>query len=472
MPGTMHGRTEEMAELRQLAGVAASGRPQLVVLYGRRRTGKTFLLRRFLETLPSLNAAYHACSYLSPVEELRQALQSPAVAARLSGKAGGSVDELLTQLGQAAQDELLVVVLDEFPYLIRSDDRIAAAFQRFWDSLVESGAKLLLILTGSAISTMTSVVSSEGPLFMRPTKLIKLDPFDFPTTASFLGVTSASPFEAQRSVLEARAACGGYPLLLERWDVTQTAAVNLQRLGARPLDPLITMSSVLLLDLPDARGVRSVLTAIGRGVHKYAEIQARTDQRVDAALMTLSSGGYISAVVPIGSKEEKGTRKLYRIADDHLLFYFSIVDPYRQLFEASQGSAVLDGSVERWNALVQAAFERDCRAHAVSLVRAGDLPSGTLVGEWWVDKPEQAQVDVVGIDPLSRDWRFAGEVKWVSTFGPDKLRRFEESVRIAGPQGARAAKIIWVPQDGAVAFPRSAVRVETLSHLCSPESFR
>ena len=453
----MHGRTAELAALHRHAEVARSGKPQLVVLYGRRRVGKTFLLRRFLEQLDPAEGAYHACSYLSPTAELAAVLEEPALRTRHPVAPGETFGDYLDAIAESARDRLLVVTLDEFPYLLGADDHVVAAMQRFWDRIAETNTRLLLIITGSAISTMTRIVSSRGPLFARPTSLLQLHPFDFTTSASFLGVDTESAPQRQRAVLEARTACGGYPLLLERWNLDASAEQNLTALAAGPLDPLVAMSNVLLLDLPDARGVRSTLAAIGRGVHKHGEIQSRTDQRIDAALSTLISGGFVQSVQPIGSKEEKGARKQYRIADEHLLFSFAIIDPYRQLFEANQGDAVLAGSTTRWRSLVEAAFEREARDHALRLVRSGSLEAPTAVGEWWATSPKQCQIDVVGIDTMTGDWRFAGEAKWVKRFGTNDLRLFEDSVRLAGPIGANARRIVWVPDASALTLPTGSV---------------
>jgi uncharacterized protein len=464
-PPLMHGRAEEIQQLNEAASRAAAGNPQFVVLYGRRRTGKTFLLRRFLEQYDPDVGAYHACSYLSPTEELGTLLASPALAERVTIDLDASLDDQLNAIATAAQDQLLIVVLDEIPYLIEGSDRFPAALQKLWDRITDTSSRLMLVLTGSSIATMTKVVSSGGPLFMRPTKLMQLHPFNFATSASFLGVTSDSPRNEQRAVVEARAACGGYPLLLSRWDISKTGIHNVRALASNPLDPLVAMSSVLLLDLPDARGIKSTLTAIGRGVHKHSEIQSRADQRIDSALSTLQLGGYVTAETPIGTKEEKARqRKIYRIADEHLLFYFAMIDPYRQLFEASQGASVLEGSTPRWNSLVEATFERDARSDAVGMVQKGIVPHDTLVGQWWTDRPIQAQIDVVGVNARSGAWVLAGEAKWVPRFGTHEMKRLERAISVAGPQANNCQKAIWVPQTDVVEeSSRAGILIRSLS---------
>jgi ATPase domain predominantly from Archaea/Archaea bacterial proteins of unknown function len=423
-------------------------------MYGRRRTGKTFLLQQFLSELDAADGAYHACSYRSPADEMASLTAEPSIRSRIEQRHHESIDDYLDDLETAAENRLLVVVIDELPYLIEGLDRFPAALQKFWDRIATKKSHLMLVLTGSAISTMTTVVSSGGPLFMRPTKLMQIEPFDFSTSASFLGANSESSDADLRSVIEARSACGGYPLLLDRWDKHMSAEQNLIELASDPLGPLVSMSSVLLLDLPDARGVRTSLSMIGRGVHKQSEIQSKADQRVESALSTLVAGGYVRTHVPIGSKEDRSPgRKLFRIADEHLLFYFAIVDPFRQLFEANQGRAVLAGAGPRWANLVQSTFERDARQTAVRMVEKSVLPPGTVVGEWWTDRPEQAQVDIVGVDVQSGDWSFAGEAKWVERFGTHELQKFQRALATAGPVASTAVRSVWVPTKEALDIP-------------------
>lgn len=461
MKPEFYGREAELSALHECHRRTERGIPQLVVLFGRRRVGKTFLLQQFLSELSPRTGVYHACSYLSLEEELRAISRSLAGKARLpsdepSLARPGDLDAFFELLEHSATDEPLVVVIDEVPYLIQGTERFPAALQRFWDRLLTSGATnhLMIVLTGSAISTMTTVVSSGGPLFGRPSRLLRLDPFDLPTAAAFLGIDRDSPTTQHEAVVEARAACGGYPLLLREWDVTVRATANLMRLAAEPLAPLVAMSSVLLLDLPEARGIRAALSAIGRGAHKHSEIQNLANLRIDAALHTLQDGGFVRPQVSIDEKATKAAaKKLYLIADEHLAFYFAMIDPYRQLFEAGQGQSVLRSSVSRWNTLLAATFENEARVHAVRLVDSGVIEEGTLIGEWWTARPAQAQIDVVGIDGQSGTWRLVGEVKWTNRFGNRELRQFEANLAIAGARAAAASKAIWVRNRGSVAIP-------------------
>lgn len=454
----LHGRAAELSKLDRCVQSARNGDPQLVVLFGRRRVGKTFLLHHALARLSPGESAYHACSYLSVSDELASLWNEMRASGRVGPEepAPKDLDSFLAKAAELAKEQLLVVALDEFPYLIQTSKRIPAAVQRFWDRLQSTNqrTKLVIVLTGSAVSTMSKVIASGGPLFERPTLLIRLDPFDLPTSASFLGITLDSSPSELRAVVEARAACGGYPLLLRKWNIDLPGTENLRLLATDPLAPLVTMSSVLLLDLPDDRGLRATLGAIGRGFHKQSDIQNLTDQRVDAAISILEGGGFVLPHVSAGEKAAKGaSRKVFRIADAHLRFYFAMIEPYRQLIEAGQGTAVLSASNERWVSVVAQTFEADVRASAVRMVSDGRLPEGLLIDEWWTDRPTQAQLDVVAIDGASGEWRFAGEAKWTNRFSGHELRAFEKNLAAAGNRALNVRRAIWVGDRSVVDLP-------------------
>jgi uncharacterized protein len=457
----LHGRTSEIRTLESSFERARAGEPQLVVLFGRRRVGKTFLLQHVLNRLAdAAEGVYHACSYLAISGELASIWNGLRSTGRVPSDEPPpiDIDSFLDAMARLSEDRLLVVMLDEAPYLIETSDRVPAAIQRFWDRLATTGrrCKLVIVLTGSAVSTMTTVISSGGPLFGRPTEVIRLDPFDLPTSASFMNINEDSPPNQLAALIEARAACDGYPLLLRQWDVSKTAPENLANLAIDPFSPLVNMASVLLLDLPDDRGLRSSLTAIGRGVHKHSEIQNLADQRVDAALSTLQAGGFVVAHVSIDDTAQRSSRRrLFRIGDAHLRFYFGMIEPYRQLIEAGQGNAVLTASTQRWAGLVANTFEIEARAHATRMVRDGQLPNGLLIGEWWTDRPQQAQIDVVACNGSSGEWIVVGEAKWTNRFSGNEIRNFERNLSCAGAKVGAAKRMVWVGSRDVVDIPIS-----------------
>lgn len=452
-----HGRIREQSQLAAAFERASAGKPQLVVLYGRRRVGKTFLLRHVLGQLRRpTRTLYWAATQDSAKQQLTE------LAAEVSEFLGGtppatSWSMLFDHLVDAAVNEPLTVALDEVPYLSKGRAAWASELQRSWDRARHIGkpCHLTLILTGSALATITSLVSSGGPLYGRPDELMRLDPFDLPTTASFL--PAAAPAMA---VFEAFAACGGYPLLLERWDTDAEALTNLINLAGDPLGPLAATAAVQLLDLPQAAGYRRLLSTVGRGVSKYSELGARADQRIERPLAHLLASGLVQHCQPLG--EPHSRRGRYIIGDVHLAFWFAVVEREMQLIEGGQGPSVIRRREPEWRKHLGAVFEQEAREHAARLAGLGtwgDNP--VLVGEWWSDSP-QAQFDVAGT--TGKKWAFVGEAK-LGRFGSGDLRRWNSALASVGRTGDAAAKVVWCGADPNPEIVALGVRHFTLNDM-------
>ena len=425
------GRQREQAVLSQSLAAATRGRPELVVLFGRRRVGKTFLLRATLDA-SKVPTIYFAALRGRPHDEVAR---FAAEATRVLGHhIQGDWPTVLRQLVDLARHQPVLVAFDEAPYLIDDDPSWTSSLQHAWDETQSGGpCHLWICLTGSAINTLTRVISSGGPLFGRTTHRLRLDPFDLPMSDELLG----HPEPATISI-EALAACGGYPLLLRRWDTAKVAEENLYELAGTPLGPLATDANALLLDLPDPTGYRRVLSSIGRRRSKRNEINSELGQRADRALAVLETTGLIQRVQPIDDRSRKALT--YRLDDHYLSFWFKIVDPNQQEIDSGQGRAAIHRRLQMWTHHVESVFEHEARNHAMRLVASGALPFG-VVGQWWTARPTQAHVDVVVAD---QRWQVVGEAKYKDRFGINDWRRFNANIEVAGERAMAARRTLWV----------------------------
>lgn len=426
----LHGRSPELRQLETWCTDGLAGIPRLVVLYGRRRVGKTFLLQHLAARLRHDGAAvvYAAATREATVLQLQRF--SDQIAQHGPAPSTSSWFAFWTDVVTLARAQPLVVLLDEVPYLIESDPSWATTLQAVWDSVRHGSesASLTVILTGSAVSTMTNLVSSRGALFERPDALMRLDPFDLPTASSFLKAPTAV------AAIEAYAACDGYPLLLSRWDTTASASSNLERLAGDPVGALASNASTLLLDLDDFHANQRVLGAIGRGAHRLSEINSRAGQRTERPLAVLQRAGFVQRRQPIGDRSKNSLQ--LELADNYLRFWFALVEPNLQLIDGGQGQAVIRGSMTTWDHLVAACFEREARRHASEIGH-----SDGVVGEWWTDRPTQAQIDVV--ETRNNRWVLVGEAKWKDRFSMADLRQFERHISVAGDRAHDAQLATW-----------------------------
>lgn len=405
----LRGRDVELSQLLRLWERAAAGGPQLAILSGFRRVGKTFLLQHFLERVRPARAVYYAATMESQKVQLRElaarAAEPLAEAAPMAAAARfDSWRAALDVLVEEARREPLVVVLDEVPYLVETSGAFPSVLQHVWDELTSraQACGLLLILTGSAISVMRQLTRSRGALHRRENLHLRLQPFTLLEAARFF---PAAPPEV---VVEAYAACGGYPLHLQAWDPEATAEENLAELAGRPGSALLTDAGALLRDLPQGSGYPRVLAAIGRGRTRYGQIADEADQRIETPLETLVTTGVVRRSTPVGSPRR--AQPLYELADTYLRFWYSVIHPHEQLVEGGQGSAVLARSQQKWRKHVGWVFEEAARQHAIRAVQAGQLPSDTVVGRWWSTSREPVEIDLLGLRGSTTF--LAGEASW------------------------------------------------------------
>ena len=403
-PERLLNREAELSTLRDGWEAARRGDPQLVVVLGRRRVGKTFLLAHFARDKRGVffgaTQQSEGVELARLAETVRRDLGDSVL--DLVGGRFASWEAALRFFVASARDEPLMVVLDEVPYLLRSTPGFASIVQAVWDH-IPPGAKVMLILTGSAVGTIDGLLGGGGALRGRPTMALRLDPLSPVQARAFLPRLDATSF------LEAFAACGGYPLHLRRWDASATTAENLLELAGTPGGILLEdASGILREELPEAGGYPRILAAVGRGHTRMSEIAAEADQRVEHPVDVLVRAGLVRRSVPVGAPRK--ARVVYELADPYLAFWFGVLYSDLPHIEAGQGRAVLQRRAEQWQRHLGWVFEESARAHAVRLVSGGDLPVDLVIGRWWATRSEPCEVDVLGL----RGTRSAmlGEARW------------------------------------------------------------
>ena len=394
-----------MRRLRDAADKAGAGRPQLVVVWGRRRVGKTFLLSHFAQ---GRRAVFFGATQQAEGVELTRLAEAVRrdlgdQAADLAGGSFASWESALRFFAALASEEPLTVVLDEVPYLTASTPGFASIVQAVWDH-IPAGTRLTLVLCGSAIAMMEAMIGAGGALRGRPTMTLRLAPLEAVQARAFLPQLEPARF------IEAFAACGGYPLHLLAWDAKASTEANLSRLaGATGGLLLEDAGSMLAEELPHAGGYARVLAAIGRGRTRFAQISADSDQRVERPLEVLMRAGLVAKRLPVGAP--RGARPSYEIADAYLAFWFSVLYSDIPQIEAGQGRAVLSRRNPSWQRHLGAVFEDIARAHARRLVARGEMAAADpVIDRWWASSGEPCEVDVLGLSG-SRSV-LLGEARW------------------------------------------------------------
>lgn len=421
---------DRVRELGALTGAweqACSGRPQLAVVWGRRRVGKTYLLSHFARDRRAV--FFGATQQAEGVELARLAdavrRELGDQTADLTGGGFASWEAALRFFVALAAEQPLVVVLDEVPYLQRSTSSLASIIQVVWDHL-PADCKLMLVLTGSAVGMIETMVGADGALRGRPTVMLRLQPLDPVDARAFLPKLEPAAF------FEAYAACGGYPLHLRAWEQSAGVEANLVRLAATPGGILLEDAAGMLLEeLGHAGGYSRILAAVGRGKTRFSEIAAESDQRVERPLEILERAGLIARALPVGAP--KGARPRYEIADPYLAFWFGVLYSDIPQIEAGQGAAVMRRRRPAWQGHLGAVFEDAARAHARRLVAAGELTDDLVVGRWWATTGKPCEIDVLGL--RGSEARLLGEARWQSRpLGRRDLERLKrKTARVPNP---------------------------------------
>lgn len=404
-----YNRKRELALLDDLHGRSGA---HLFVLYGRRRVGKTVLLTQWLDRRkhPSLFWTADRTSAAAQIRTFSQAVQeylSPesAIPADFTY---GTWDIAFGHVARLAERERVVVVLDEFTYLLESDPTLPSILQRLWDHHL-SQTKLFLILTGSHAGMMErEVLAYRSPLYNRATQSLHLQPLSFGILAAFFPEYSA---EDRMAIY---ACVGGVPQYLELLPREKTADENLASL----LDSRMIMddAGALLRDqLNEPRNYVAIVEAIAAGFtrsNEIAQMAGLEHSNVAKYLGVLQRLGIVVRDVPATeSRPGQSKQGRYRITDPYLRFYYRFLSPARAQLERGLTQQAWAKIRQHLPGFVGTfAFEELCREWVLRQGDAGKLPFvPRRVGAFWGRKAPQ--VDVVAIN-ADEHAILLGECKW------------------------------------------------------------
>lgn len=407
-------RVEEAAFLED---AYAQNKSQLIIVYGRRRVGKTCLLQHFMR---SKKHAYYLCTKGNETEQVR-------LLSRAIGECLGDTALLLSPflewsalfmyLYEKAQKERILLIIDEFPYLINANPAITSVFQKYWDDCL-SKTKIMLVLCGSSISMMENhVLAHKSPLYGRRTGQWKVDPLDFENALTFFP-KGASPEDAVRIY----SITGGVPFYLAELDLSRSAAENIIEKIARKGRLLYEEGDFLLKEeLREPSTYFSILEAMSAGNTRQTEIANRIGMPSTAIpryLSTLERLGFICRTAPV-TESGRSKRTTYRIRDNFVSFWFKFIYPYGSYIEEGnyrKFMEVLDTNFEKH---VSFAFEGICTDFLKKQNARSALPAHfTKVGTWYghyrdaaANKRMPVEIDIVALQEKSAEILFA-ECKW------------------------------------------------------------
>jgi hypothetical protein len=392
-------------EQRVLQAALDSGEAELVAVHGRRRVGKTFLVREFFGDLIrfELTGTYRGSS-AQQLRNFADALvpEADPIAPPAPPRDWQEAFRRLRAFVERASSRAAKMVLffDELPWLASRRSGFLPAFEHFWNAWAVKQRHVLVVVSGSASAWMVQrLLGAKGGLHNRVTRRIRLEPFVLPEAEAYL--RSRRVRLTRYAVTELYAALGGIPYYLRQIDPGESPAAAIDRLCFAPDGPLREEFANLYASLFEHaerhENVVRVLAGKRRGLSRAELIEAAgltTGGRVSTLTDELIESGFVLRMPQIG-REAKDA--LYRLVDEYSLFYLSFVEKFRgtgtNVWTSKRGGPT-------WRAWSGYAFEGICLKHIGAIKRALGIEAVETTASSWFHRPtpeidQGVQIDLV-----------------------------------------------------------------------------
>lgn len=407
------GRAQELELLERLW---EHPRSRMLVIYGRRRVGKSRLITQWIKS-SGRRALFWTADPDSKAAQLRSFSQalfnfsfpgSPAPETFTYA----SWDQAFQQVAALAQSERLCLAIDEFTYLLQTDMAMAGRLQRIWDQLLE-GTNLFLIISGSHLGMMQrGILSYQAPLYGRASSTLHLQPLSYGHTQQFFPGYKAEDRVAIYSTF------GGIPAYWNLLDGRKSLTHNLIEVLLKPGAVMESEGRLLLQDfLDDTHNYITIMRAIAHGNNTPKQMEAFTgidNVHISSYLSKLVEVGYIHRYETVTARNPTRTGRYY-IIDPYLRFYFRFLASRSSQLAMQEPKQTLEEITQHMPAFIGSyTWEELCREWVLRASNRGILPvvADRVESAWLKD----CQVDVAGINFEQRTM-ILGECKWTSHSG-------------------------------------------------------
>ena len=399
---------DRIDEATRLKDALAREKASLVVMYGRRRLGKSTLIKRVL--------TYNDVYFLADRSEGQH---QRALLAKVIAQIFPDFDKLtypdwesMFRAINYRADKRFTLCLDEFPYLVEQSPELPSVLQKLVD---EKQLKYNFVLCGSSQNMMYGLfLDSTAPLYGRADEIMRLAPIRLPYIREALRLDAIN-------AIEEYAVWGGVP---RYWELRE----NRNSLDDALWHNILSGSGTLYeepikLFQDDVKNIvkaSTIMSYIGTGANRLSEIAARCNEpatNLSRPLKKLIDLGFLEKDVPFGIDEKNAKKSLYKIADPFMAFYYQFVVPNRSFIELGRRLPIEQALTAHFSKYVSMQWEKLCR-DAVT----GNLVKGIVYGKakrWWGSvlnedkKPEQVEFDVM-TESLDKRYLLVGECKWTA----------------------------------------------------------
>ena len=393
------GRERELAKIKKELNASDQ---RNVLVYGRRRVGKSELIKQAINDIPGGTTIYYECRQTSEEDNLASLSALTAEALGFPPLAFSNTRELVEFLFSQAKDRHVTLVLDEYPYLRDAVKGLDSIMQTSIDAHRESSS-LSIVLCGSYVEIMKSLIEHESPLYGRIDLALELKPMDYFDAAKFYPGFSPEDKVRLYSVF------GGIPYYNRLIDQASSVRNNIVELVTEPGARLENeIPSYLGAEISKMTNANEVFGALAQGYSRWGDVLAQSHVSSGPAMSDvldkLISLELVQKRAPINDPANK-RKSGYFVIDPLSLFY------YRYVFRNASARRLLDPEVfyDRYVSkdfeenYVPHMFEEVCRQYLVRQNRAGSIePAFDAIGKYWYDDPANkasGEFDVVTQDP-------------------------------------------------------------------------
>ena len=423
------------AEIATLENEYTRDGSSLVVLYGRRRVGKTSLITQFIS---GKNALFFLASEESEIqnrESFKQRAADFINSDLLRYSAVSSWDVIFKTVMDTEFEKKPVIVIDEFQYIGKSNPAFPSIFQRIWEEILKNKS-VMVILCGSLISMMESqTLNYDSPLYGRRTAQIRLKQIPFKYYGQFF------PNRPEKELIEMYSVTGGVPKYIELFGECEDIYSAIKQNILNPSGYLYDEPHFLLQqEVSEIGSYFSLIKAIAAGNSKLstiATVLATKTTNLTKYLKTLIDLDILEREVPVTEDNpEKSKRGLYRIKDNYIKFWFAFVYPNMSFLESGNYEIVMskirNGLVSNQIAFV---YEDICREKMWQLNAEGVWDFHfSKIGRYWDNKVE---IDIAALDPDGKNL-ILGECKyWIEPVGINILKELEKKSEFVSWEAGR-----------------------------------
>ena len=398
-------------ELEHMSKLYNSNKFEFVVMYGRRRVGKTAIINEFTQGKPAIFFTGVETNEKQNLENFSKSILE-FVAKKPANTSFDSFQTALEFVFDLAKEERLILVIDEYPYVARASKSLASTLQLLIDKNKDT-SKLFFILCGSSMSYMEDqVLAYKAPLFGRRTAQFKVLPFEFRDACKYFNELSNEDKALAYGIV------GGTPQYLLQLNDKLSMEDNIKNTYLNPTSSIYEEPQNLLKqEVREPAIYNAIIAAIAAGYTKMSEISTKVGEDTSVCatyIKNLVSLGIVKRETPFG--EDSARKTIYSIEDNMFRFWYRFVPENTSIISRGATELAYSRIQPHLSDYMGSIFEEICKQYLWTLLLTGKCTIDfTDLGRWWGTNPktrQQVEIDIMGT--ADKNTALFAECKWIN----------------------------------------------------------